>query len=868
MTTIQLKSTELLAPAGDFAALRAAIGNGADAVYLGAGTFNARRNAPNFSAQELVEAIDFAHLRSVKVYLALNTLIADDEGDAAIELAALAYENGIDAVIVQDVGLAAVLHRILPDLPLHASTQMTIHDRAGLEAAARLGISRVILPRELSLAEIAEMTALARSLDLTTEVFVHGAVCMSYSGQCLLSSMIGGRSGNRGECAQPCRLPWQRSFAGSQATEPQGSFPWLSPRDQALIDYLPGLIDAGVASFKIEGRMRGSAYVGQVTSIYRSALDRAAAWTEDAGSTWRDQTAGDKRRLLFAFNRGGEFTDRYISGRRLPDYLSGTHTGSHGVLLGAICGLEPRFGLMRVMTASDWPAGTSPGRGDVLSVRRPETAQETASAPIGSITAQGRKLTIKGFHPDILAELREGDPVFLMNDRQAEQTALKADKRHTKISITCSGEGGQITLAARVMPGQGAASGLAVSISCRSEAVNPLDPARAEQQLKKTGGTPFDADEIHLSGPVCLTISSLNELRRQLISELDTQLVRSYKRQLPVGFSANWTQAVRMLPRRDHNADALGSQVALTACYARIPSFSEIACGAARYLLPLLGLSEQNAPAIVQAIHAVEPDAQIMAWLPAASSGSGAELVSQLLRQLPAWGFDGIYAGHLGLDQLTDPKLEKCVDLGANLFNQATAAYFAGLGVTTICASPELDLGRLIALRKTAREAGLCLELPIYGRLRLMTSEFCPLGQNLPGCHSCHEKPLTGEKPDASAVLNLKDRKDQSFPVILHPRTCTSEIYSHFLLAATAELVRLASETQADGSLFDRLTARLIFVNETLSERRRLTGLCQQLLTAAGTDNRQILADFQSAARQAAERQNSPLSHGHYHQGV
>lgn len=834
---------ELLAPAGDFAALKAAVGNGADAVYLGAGMFNARRKASNFDPQQLAEAIEYAHLRSVKVYLALNTLIADDEGDQALELAAQAYSDGIDAVILQDIGLASVLHQMLPDLPLHASTQMTIHDLAGLRAAARLGIKRVILPRELSLAEIAVLTAYAESMGMATEVFVHGALCVSFSGQCLLSSMSGGRSGNRGECAQPCRLPWQLS--GQKGAQ----FPYLSPKDQALIEHLPALTQAGVASLKIEGRMRSSGYVGQVVSVYRATLDRS--------ENSPDQTNTDLRRLKLAFNRGGSFTDRYLTGSRKPDFLSGIHTGSHGVLLGTIVKLEPRHGVLSLMTAPEWPAGIVPVRGDVLSIRRDGSSQETASAPIGTISSQGRQLQIKGFHPDVLANLQEGDPVYVMNDHLAEQSVLKADLRRTRLDLSISqGQSGEIMLKASVADGQGSQAGLTACVSKQSEAVQPLTAERVEQQLRKTGGTPFQADQISVDGSICLTVAELNDLRRQLLDLIGDQLVRHFQRQLPLGFTASWSDAIAHLPTNDSKAETQ-KQAKVTVYYARIPdSISEIACGADLYYLPLFELTPQNAPVIRQIIRDQEPQSQVMVWVPAAGSGRSAILIDELLQLYPGWGFDGICAGHPGLDLLAESETRLVVDQGANIFNQASLKYYRDLGVSAACLSAELDNSRLLVICQAAAAAGIMIELPIFGRYRLMTSEFCPIGQNLPGCHKCHEQPNS---------WRLTDRKGQSFPLLPQPRVCTTEIYGHDLLSAAWDLALLA-ESGAD---LAGIRARLTFVFEKHDERVRLTTMCRKMMSGATPADRQLLADeFQEASRRSADRQNSSLSHGHYRQGV
>lgn len=283
---------ELLAPAGGKEALIAAVRSGADAVYLGAGNFNARRGAENFSGEALGEAVRFCHLRGVRVYLTLNTLLGDAELSDAAALAREANALGVDAVLVQDLGVAAVLRRTVPDLPLHASTQMTVHSLDGVRAVADLGMTRAVLSRELSRDAIAHICAHS---PIEIEVFVHGALCMCYSGQCFFSSAIGGRSGNRGMCAQPCRLLYGW---GDRADRPL-----LSLKDMNLSAYLSELQDMGVACAKIEGRLKRPEYVAIVTRIYAAALRERRAPTPE-----------ELKELRAAFSRQG-FTDGYYRGK-------------------------------------------------------------------------------------------------------------------------------------------------------------------------------------------------------------------------------------------------------------------------------------------------------------------------------------------------------------------------------------------------------------------------------------------------------------------------------------------------------------------------------------------------------------------------
>lgn len=301
--------SELLAPAGSFEALRAAVSCKADAVYIGAEKFSARQNAENFGPEKLKEAVRYCHIRGVRVYLAINTLIGDSELDEAFETAKYAYEIGIDAFIVQDLGLVKLFIEKF-DIPVHASTQMTVFDENGLRFLKNLGVSRAVLSRECRKNEIERM---AKADIMELEVFCHGAVCMCYSGQCLMSSMIGGRSANRGLCAQPCRLPYS-------IDKKSGYF--LSPKDLCLADDVKELMNMGISSLKIEGRMKSPAYVASAVTAYRGAMDNGKCSLEDY----------DK--LLKAFSRGGSFT-RGCYGAEKGEKMMNIHSSNENAAAGA-----------------------------------------------------------------------------------------------------------------------------------------------------------------------------------------------------------------------------------------------------------------------------------------------------------------------------------------------------------------------------------------------------------------------------------------------------------------------------------------------------------------------------------------------------
>ena len=311
-------TTELLAPAGGQEALVAAVQSGADAVYMGFGAFNARRSARNFSDEEFRAAVSYCHLRGVKVYLTLNTLVTDRELPALAAEARAASECGVDAILVQDWGVLATLQKIIPDVPLHASTQMSLHTLSGVQEAARLGMTRAVLARELSRGEIAEI---CQKSPVEIETFVHGALCMCYSGQCEMSAVIGRRSGNRGACAQPCRY----QYALMEEKRPGEYFPVfedekgtyiMNSRDMCMIDHLDDIMDAGIDCIKIEGRAKSAYYAAIVTGAYRHVLDDIAAGRE-VDPVWRDEVEHVSHRHYstgFYYGQPGQYYDnsRYI----------------------------------------------------------------------------------------------------------------------------------------------------------------------------------------------------------------------------------------------------------------------------------------------------------------------------------------------------------------------------------------------------------------------------------------------------------------------------------------------------------------------------------------------------------------------------
>ena len=325
-----MRDVELLAPSGTMESLHAAVQAGCDAVYLGGTMFGARAFAGNFDEEEMKEAIRYAHRFGVKVYVTMNTLIYSNEMEAALSYARFLYEEGADALLVQDIGLADRIHQEMPDFELHASTQMHIHNHQGIETARRLGLSRVVLPRETTAEQMRELCRDGMEI----EVFVHGALCLCYSGQCLMSSTLLHRSGNRGECAQPCRMKyelWRKDQGKDHKIETEGDY-LLSPKDLFTLQDLPVLLDAGVHSLKIEGRMKKPEYVAQVVSMYRQAID---AWKQKRGYT---PHPGDVASLQKLFSRG--FTKGYAFHEPGRSMMNAFRPNHQGTLLGHVVSLS------------------------------------------------------------------------------------------------------------------------------------------------------------------------------------------------------------------------------------------------------------------------------------------------------------------------------------------------------------------------------------------------------------------------------------------------------------------------------------------------------------------------------------------------
>ena len=626
---------ELLAPAGSMEALRAAVCNGADAVYLGADTFNARMNARNFSAADLQEAVVYCHVRGVKVHLTLNTLVLDREMPRAAELIRMAASCGVDAFIVQDLGMVSLCRQLAPDVPIHASTQMSIHSLEGVLEAAALGCSRVVLARELPAEEIAHI---CKKSPVEIEVFVHGALCMCYSGQCYLSAVIGRRSGNRGQCAQPCRLPY--GYGRFESTR----YP-LSLKDNCLAGELDELRRMGVASIKIEGRMKRPEYVAIVTRAYRTVLNGGKLMPSDL------------QELETAFSRQG-FTDGYFRGQTGSDMFGRRQEGE-------------------------------------------DTADLFASARATYEQGEPQRIGVRFY-----AMIRRGEPA----------------------QLAVEDPDGNLCRTRGPVPEQAV--------------YRSLTPQDLEQQLKKTGGTPYLCTAVRssLDPDLMLPASAINAMRRDVIAELTAKRGRAAPARL---------NAYDEPPRYDGIAGE--PQLTIAVRTAGQITSRMLSMKPTVLYVPLSELAEH--PDLRQR---VSVETQLAAILPRVIWSGELAPVARQLRTVYEMGVRQVLAGNLG--QLHIARAAGFAvrgDFGLNIVNSRAMRYLREQGLDSQLLSFELTLPQIRDISKAVPA-----ELLIYGRLPLMLMENCVM-KNRTGICACQ-----------TGTVRLVDRVGEEFPIVKDPGTC------------------------------------------------------------------------------------------------
>ena len=846
------RKPELLAPAGNWESLVAAVGNGADAVYLGGRAFNARQSAGNFTGEELVRAVEFAHVRGVKVYVTVNTLLDERELDEAAGFLHFLQQIGADAAIVQDLGLAWLARQVVPELPLHASTQMTVHNLPAALVLKEAGIERIIAARELSLAALKEMVQRG---GIKVEVFIHGALCVCYSGQCLMSSLIGGRSGNRGCCAQPCRLNYELvdRRGGRSLVNPEKTGKYLlSPKDLNLSAHLPDLIAAGIVSFKIEGRMKRPEYVATVVRVYRELLNRAAAGEE---FLVRPEEARD---LAQIFNR--DFTTGYFYGRPGRGLMSYKRPNHRGVRLGRVKNFDRRNRLAEILLEEPLRLGDG--------IEAWVTEGGRAAGKVRRILLNGRPVerapAASVVRVEITGRIAPGDRVFKVYDADLMERAragFTSPREQRKIPVKCKVTARPGTpLRITVQDPDGLTGVAETAAPARTALKSPLTPDYLKKQLSRLGNTPYTLAgvECALAGEIMVPVSQINAARRTALEILSQRRAAAlkpppvplnvFKRRLERVFTPSSREnAGPRFSGRPGLAVAVNGPASLEAAVRA--GCSEVYFGGEYY--------RSQKPVTLKDIHAAAETCarggvRFILSAPRIQQDGELDDYCRLLEKTAALPVDGLLAGNLGLIKKAREITGKPVyaDFSLNTFNHRTAHFLKNVGVSRVTLSPELtahQIEKLIPLLPVPAE------IIIHGAMPLMVAEHC-----IPGALLGGGRPFDGCRgPCRDRRYGLKDRKGVIFPLEMD-QACRMHIFNSRDLCMLDRVGDLA----AAGPAVLRVEARqegADYVRDVVRAYRRVMAVLPEALTAD-----ELAGWKQSLVRYSP----AGFTRGHYYRGV
>ena len=734
---------ELLAPAGDLDCVRAAVENGADAIYFGLDAgFNARARAKNISLDALDELMAFLHRRQVKGYVTLNTLVFTSELPGVEEIVRRVARAGVDAVLVQDLGLVRLIRAVCPDLPIHASTQMTLTSAETIALVDSLGVERVVLARELSIEEIGQI---ARQTAMPLEVFVHGALCVAYSGQCMTSESLGGRSANRGQCAQACRLPYELICDGEQVDLGEQKY-LLSPQDLAAYNLVPELIAAGVCSFKIEGRLKTPEYVANITRHYREAIDTAMAGRPV------EFTPRAVEEMELSFSRG--FSPGWLGGCDHKMLVPALSSAKRGVLLGHVQSVRGN------RVAVELRASVKRGDGIVFEGNRAENQEQggrvfevfvdsrSLSEPVDSGIVQ-----LAFGHDSLdLDQLRPGQQIWKTDDPQLTNRLRKtyqniSPQRRAALDITVEAAVGQnLRITARSAGGQ----------TCQVESPEPLAAARKHpltvevltEQLGRLGGTNYvlGTCQAMIVGEPMVPLSVLGKLRHELVQSLDEAASRPPARRIA---------EVSVLGDLRIPMDSPAPE-ASTSANAASPRL-HVLCRSLEQLHTVLGHGVRSVMVDFQDIReygdAVElahtSGAEIWLAMPRIQKPDEAGILRVLLRHAADGMLVRNFAGLLFYGQ---QKMPMVADFSLNATNELTVEYLHGLGARRVTASYDLNRDQLLEL--VAAVPADRLEVVVHQHMPMFHMEHCVFCAVLsPGTnkHNCG-------RPCDTHEVRLRDR--------------------------------------------------------------------------------------------------------------
>ena len=731
---------ELLSPAGDFECLKAAVQNGANCIYFGANLFSARAYANNFDDDELAKAIEYCKIRGVKTNLTLNILIKDDELESAFNVAKKAYESGIDAIIVQDLGLAKMLIKNFPDLPIHASTQMSVHNLQGVLELQELGFSRVVLSRELSIEEI---EYICENSNIEIECFVHGALCISYSGQCLFSSMIGGRSGNRGKCAQSCRLPYEL-IENEKTTLDKGYL--LSPRDLCSLDYLPRLINCGVKSLKVEGRMKSPEYVATVTRIYRKYINLAKS---NKPYKINEQ---DRKDLMQVFNRGN-FSSGHLNPHANKDLIFSEKPNNMGLFLGHVAKYNPSKGLITLNLNEPVEIG------DTIALEK-----ETGTYTISELMT--KNTNIKTANPNdfvtigrMKGNIKVGDKIYKMSSKQLTTLAYSSfenDIQTKKIPLNCEIK---IVKNSPISIHISSACDLEIyrklDIYCEIDAIptdsikHPLEKEKVISQITKTNNTPYYFKNIKIKldeNTFLPNIKALNELRRTALTLVEDFAKSKIQRATNKEFeNMNYYNKTN----QEKSISLLLNKINLNEDYTSLQGINNI-------YIPLKFFTQKK---YEQIINDLSNKFNLYIYLPTIIKSNYRNLLAaNIEKTINTYNIKGFILSNISnfkfLKDFNTENFEFIANYTFNIFNQRTLAELDKLGINKFTISPELDKSTIDKFLEISNQELIC-----YGRTPLMNMNYCPLGKS----NRCY--PECTMKCNTNNNYYLKDRLNLKFPI-------------------------------------------------------------------------------------------------------
>ena len=733
-----MNEIELLAPVGSFDALKAAVQNGANAVYLGGKDFSARASANNFDREELIEAVKYAHIRDVRVFVTTNTLIKQDEIEDFVEYAKFLYDIDVDALIMQDIGVAMLIHDLLPDFELHASTQMVAHSLEDVQYLESIGFKRVVLARELTVDEI---KYICDNTNVDIEIFVHGALCVCYSGGCLMSSMIGNRSGNRGRCAQPCRQKYTMiDISTGEEIHSNGEY-LLSTKDLNTIEDVDKIIETGVLSLKIEGRMKKPEYVATVINSYRNAIDEYQSTKKVNIST---ETMED---LYTIFNR--KFTKGLILGEVGEDVMNSNVPNNQGLYVGKVVDYNKKAKRLKIKLE-----GTLK-KGDGINLGGGTIGRIIKGKEIAQIGYKGETIEL-----DFIGEARKNQPVFKTSDTNLIDKAQKTytqDKEFAKSLIDAEitiklGEYPELKLidknnnSATVKGDKLVEKALKVA----------LGEEKIETQIKKLGNTPYELDDlkINLDEGVSMPISLINQMRREAIELLDEARIpvkdRAYKdskiKYSPKKYAKD-TNSNSKIRVKINNIEALKSIINLDI---DMIYYEDVAT-----LEQAMAMATANNKKLIYSAPRIVRNKEY-----------------KRLEKSNEYCKENVQISALGQVKYYKENSENVsfdVDYYLNPFNSETINHYKKEGATTVCISQELNIHEI---KETTKYTDMEIETVAYGYIPMMLSEYCPMGVV---ARSCKKDKRCATCKESKYVL--RDFKGEEYR-ISQDLFCRSTIYN------------------------------------------------------------------------------------------